>query len=266
MNRIIRFTDLGREKSGKIHSLKAQKGVLIELLNVEKRYPSGRNNRGAGHPFPALTRVSLSVPLNTNTLIIGPSGSGKTTLLSLIGCMARPTSGRIYLGDREVTSLPERFLSEIRRDRFGFIFQNFNLIPGLTVLENTMLPTIPTNRKPKHIKARAMEILERLKIVSKARQNVQYLSGGEKQRVTIARALINEPPIIIADEPTAHLNTHQSLEFLDLLADLQTEGKTILIASHDPLLYDSAKVNQVIALRDGKVIEIENRNPLIESC
>lgn len=265
MNRIIRRKDRDPEKSDIAYHLGVQKSGLIDLSDVEKRYHPGNNNGGKEEKdaFTALSNINMALPLNTITVIKGPSGSGKTTLLSLIGCMARPTSGRIRFGGKEVTSLPERFLAGIRQAHFGFIFQNLNLIHDLNVLENTILPTIPTNQNPKRVKARAMEILESVKMVSKAHQKVRYLSGGEQQRVAIARALINEPQVIIADEPTAHLNTRLALEFLDIMAGLHAEGKTILIASHDPLLYDSEIIHQVVVLRDGRIVESTHRYHLI---
>lgn len=267
MSKITRIKGQNRDGSEIDHDNRMQRGQLVELFNIEKWYNfTNRNgNKNRENEFAALRGVSITLPLNTITVIVGPSGSGKTTLLSLIGCMSRPTSGRIRLDGREITSLPERFLAKIRRDRFGFIFQNYNLIHGITVLENTMLPAIPTNRKSERIKTRALKLLEKLKISSKAYLKVQYLSGGEQQRVAIARALINNPKIIIADEPTAHLNTQLALEFLDIIAELQTEGKTILIASHDPLLHESDNVHQVIRMRDGQVVKFEDRNGLTDS-
>jgi len=170
--------------------------------------------------------VELTLEENRITVLKGPSGSGKTTLLSLIGCMARPTSGRITLwrkllgnngflkdGDTsevEVTSLPERFLTEIRRRTFGFIFQQFNLIKGITVPENVLLPSYPLGKQHRVVKAWAEELLDMFGLGDRAGARVEWLSGGEAQRVAIARALMNDPPVIIADEPTAHLDSELS--------------------------------------------------------
>jgi len=221
---------------------------MITLANISKTFNAGRENE-----FTAVKGVTLSITLNTITVLKGPSGSGKTTLLSIIGCMARPTAGRITLQDREITSLPERFLAEIRRNTFGFVFQSFNLIKGVTVLENVMFPAFPVGLRHAALQERAMQLLEKLKIAHKARQSVESLSGGEQQRTAIARALINEPAVIIADEPTAHLDTELSLEFLNIMTGLHEEGKTILIASHDPLMAESKKTHRVIELRDGQI-------------
>lgn len=235
-------------------------------MNVRKGFNLGKTNA-----FIAVNGVTLSMDAHRVTVFKGPSGSGKTTLLSLIGCMARPTSGRITLQkhllgkngflkngdapDVEVTSLPERFLTEIRRRSFGFIFQQFNLVKGITVLENVLLPSYPLGAKHAVVRKRAEELLEMFGLDSRAGAKVEWLSGGEAQRVAIARALMNDPPVIIADEPTAHLDSKLSLEFMDIIARLKEQGKTTIIASHDPLVFDAPVVDRVIAVRDGIVEE-----------
>ncbi len=221
---------------------------MIELINIKKTFNAGRPNE-----FTAVNGVSLSIEANKVTVFKGPSGSGKTTLLSIIGCMARPTSGRIMLSDREVTSLPERFLTEIRRKTFGFIFQQFNLIKGITALENIMLPAYPIGEKYPVLKKRALSILELFDLSRKSMSETEWLSGGEAQRVAIARALINDPSVIIADEPTANLDTKLSRDFMSIIGTLKNEGKTILIASHDPLVYESDVVDMVVNMRDGMI-------------
>jgi putative ABC transport system ATP-binding protein len=221
---------------------------MIELKNITKVFNQGKPNE-----FTALHGISLSVEFHKATVLMGPSGSGKTTLLSLIGCMSRPTSGRIHLMEREITSLPERFLTEIRRKTFGFIFQQFNLIQGVTALENVMLPAYPSGEDHSALKKRAMDLLDLFSLSSKAGSKVEWLSGGEAQRVTIARALINNPLVVVADEPTAHLDTALSKEFMETMAKLKERRKTVLIASHDPLVFESPMVNRVFRLRDGRV-------------
>ncbi|MDD1611317.1 MAG: ATP-binding cassette domain-containing protein [Methylococcaceae bacterium] len=175
---------------------------MIELINVRKVF-----NAGNPSEFSAINTVNLHIAENKITVLKGPSGSGKTTLLSIVGCMSRPTAGRVKLNEREITSLPERFLTEIRRKTFGFIFQQPNLIKGISVLDNVM----------------------------------------------IVRALINNPSIIIADEPTAHLDTKLSYRFMEIVEKFKADGKTVIITSHDPLVYDSAMVDCVVNLRDGKI-------------
>jgi len=221
---------------------------MIELLNIRKVFNTGKPNE-----FVAIHGVSLSMDANKVTVLKGPSGSGKTTLLSMIGCMSRPTSGRITLSGQEITSLPERFLTEIRRKTFGFIFQQFNLIKGITALENAMLPAYPSGEKEASMKKRAMNLFDLFNVSQKAYSKVEWLSGGEAQRVTIVRALINNPSIIIADEPTGHLDTKLSMEFMGIVNRLKEDQKTILIASHDPIVYDSSIVDRVVNIRDGRI-------------
>jgi putative ABC transport system ATP-binding protein len=221
---------------------------MIELIDVRKVFNMGKPNE-----FVAIHGVSLSIDTNEVTVLKGPSGCGKTTLLSLIGCMARPTSGRIKLSEREITSLPERFLTEVRQRTFGFIFQQFNLIRGITALENAMLPAYPLGEKHNLLKKRAMHLFDLFNMTQKANARIEWLSGGEIQRVTIIRALINNPSIIIADEPTAHLDTKLSREFMEIVGRFREEKKAVLIASHDPLVYQSDVVDRVVNLRDGRI-------------
>jgi len=221
---------------------------MIQLNHVTKIFNQGNSNE-----FMAVDDVSLTIDPDLVTVLKGPSGSGKTTLLSIIGAMAKPTAGRVAILNQEITSLPERFLTEIRRGTFGFIFQQYNLIKGITALENVMIPAYPNGEHHGPLKRRALGLLDLFNLSHKATSKVEWLSGGEAQRVTIARALINDPRIIIADEPTAHLDTKLSKEFVEIMSKLNKEGKTVLISSHDPLIYESAAVNRVIELRDGRV-------------
>ena len=241
---------------------------MIELLAITKSFNNGRPNQ-----FTAVDNVSLSVNPQQITVFKGPSGSGKTSLLTMIGCMARPTSGRIFLHSIaaavpfqleglesvEITSLPERFLNDIRRSTFGFIFQQFNLVKGITVLENVMLPAYPTGERRADFRARALALLEQFSIARHAGQRIELLSGGELQRVAIARALINNPAIIIADEPTAHLDSKLSQEFMEIVGRMKGEGKSVLISSHDPIVFDSPLIDRMIEMRDGAVVDSGSR-------
>ncbi len=229
---------------------------MIELMHVTKIFHKGNSNE-----FLALDDISLTIAPNLITVLKGPSGSGKTTLLSIIGAMTKPTTGRVQVLNREITSLPERFLTEIRRRTFGFIFQHYNLIKGITALENVMIPAYPNGEHHAQLKRRALGLLDLFNMSHKAASKVEWLSGGEAQRVTIARALINDPQIIIADEPTAHLDTKLSNEFIGIMANLNRQGKTVLIAGHDPLVYESAAVNKVMEFRDGRVLSAAETNP-----
>lgn len=222
---------------------------MIRVQQITKTFNGGRPNE-----FTAVSGVSLTVNLREVTVLKGPSGSGKTTLLGMVGCMSRPTSGRIFLGEREITSLSERFLTDIRRRTFGFIFQRFNLIKGLTALENVMAPAYPSGERFSSLRARALVIMEMFDLARKAGARVEWLSGGEAQRVAIARALINNPSVVIADEPTAHLDTRLSHEFMAIMRRLKEEGKTIILASHDPIVHDTDLADRIIEMRDGRVI------------
>ncbi len=205
--------------------------------------------------FCALEQISLSIAPGEVMALKGPSGSGKTTLLSLIGCMGRPTSGRILVGGKDVAKLSERFLTRFRRQTFGFIFQQFNLIRDLSVLENVLLPLYPQPTGVAEMQQRGRDLLGPLGLESKQQLKVMQLSGGEQQRVAIARALINDPEILIADEPTAHLDSKLSADLLDILQGISKTGKTILIASHDPLVFNHPLISRTIEMRDGRTTE-----------
>jgi putative ABC transport system ATP-binding protein len=197
--------------------------------------------------------VSLTLEANQVTCFKGASGSGKTTLLSMIGCLSRPTSGRIHLGDRLLSALPERFLTDIRRHTFGFIFQQFNLIAGLTVLQNVILPAYPLAPDYKRLIADAQRLLAEYGLSDKAESRVEWLSGGEAQRVAICRALINDPEILIADEPTANLDSENSHAFMQQIAHLREAGKTVILTSHDPIVFDAEVVDRRVSLSDGRL-------------
>jgi putative ABC transport system ATP-binding protein len=223
--------------------MSATASTLIATEGVTKVYNPRRPDE-----MVAVDGVSMEVGQGEVVVLKGPSGSGKTSLLSLIGCMARPTSGSIVVDGRDVAKLAEAVLTEVRRSTFGFIFQQFHLIPGLTVIENVSLVTeIATN---------PLEPEEALRLVGLGDRLDHFpaqLSGGEQQRVAIARALINEPEVVIADEPTAHLDRALSEELLSILAELNREGRTVIVATHDPLVYEHPFVTRVLAIRDGRI-------------
>lgn len=225
--------------------------AVIKTNKVSKVF-----NPGMADEVKAVTDVTMEINRAEVIALKGPSGSGKTTLLSLLGCMSRPTVGSITINDKDVAKLPERFLAQIRRKTFGFIFQQFNLIKDISVLENVMLPLYPLEVGLREIKAHAESILDDLNILSKKNVKVQHLSGGEQQRVAIARALINRPEIILADEPTAHLDTKLSQELMDILQNMNGEGKVVIIGTHDPLVYESSFVDRIIEMRDGMIQQI----------
>lgn len=222
--------------------------MLIELSRVHKIYNQGRANE-----VQALTDIDLDVARQSMICLQGPSGSGKSTLLAIIGCVMPPTSGRAAIAGKQLSRLPDRFLTIHRREAIGFIFQKFNVLPELTVLENICLPLLPLGISPPERRRRARVLMEQLAIGHRERFPAGQISGGELQRVAIARALINDPPIILADEPTAHLDTRLSREFMETMQDLKESGKTIVITSHDPLVSGHPGVDRIVNIKDGRL-------------
>ncbi len=221
---------------------------LIQVQDVRRVFHQGRPDE-----LTAVDGVSLEIEAGAITVLRGPSGSGKTSLLALLGGMARPTSGRIHFDGRELTSLPERFLTEVRRRHFGFVFQQFNLVRGLSALENVMLPAYPLGGNHAALVRKATGLLEQLGLGHRVKARADWLSGGEAQRVAIARALVNDPRVLLADEPTANLDSRLSQEFMRIAADLKARGVTLVIASHDPLVHDAPVVDRTVAMRDGRL-------------
>jgi putative ABC transport system ATP-binding protein len=219
---------------------------MIELEGVTKVF--GARDRCS---VTALENISLRIPKHSITLIKGPSGSGKTTLLAIIGCMMRPTAGRVTVSAHDVTRISEDLLSEMRRAHFGFVFQNRHLIRRATALENVMVPGLPCRGSNGNLRRRARYLLETMGLEAKADRRVEHLSGGEQQRVALARALINDPQVIIADEPTAHLDAASARSFTHLTFDFLSQGKSVIVASHDPAVCRSEHFTQVVDLHNG---------------
>ena len=224
---------------------------MLELANIRKAFNQGQHNE-----YWALKGIDLEIPPARVNVLKGPSGSGKTTLLTILGCLARPTEGRVRLKGEDISGLPERFLTEIRRRTFGFIFQQFNLVRGLSAIENIILPGYPTGTLRARLVERAEALLADMQLSHRRDAKVEWLSGGEQQRVAICRALINDPEILVADEPTANLDSKLSAEFLAILRRLAEAGRTVILTSHDPLVVESEVVDRVYSLRDGRLIEV----------
>lgn len=222
--------------------------TIIRTESLTKYYNKGKANEAL-----AVNSVSIGVERGDFVVFKGPSGSGKTTILSLIGCMTRPTSGSITVEERDISHLPERFLTDIRRKTFGFIFQQFHLIQGMSVIENVMVPLYPTDIDMSTLGKKAEGILEGLGMSKRRDFPVQGLSGGEQQRTAIARALINDPEIMLADEPTAHLDTALSRDYMGIMKGLWDKGKTVIIASHDPIVFENEFITLTVEMRDGTV-------------
>ncbi|MFB1028320.1 MAG: ABC transporter ATP-binding protein [Thauera sp.] len=224
---------------------------MLELANIRKAFNQGQHNE-----YWALKGIDLEIPPARVNVLKGPSGSGKTTLLTILGCLARPTEGRVRLKGEDISGLPERFLTEIRRSTFGFIFQQFNLVRGLSAIENIILPGYPTGTPRARPVERAVALLADMQLSHRRDAKVEWLSGGEQQRVAICRALVNDPEILVADEPTANLDSKLSAEFLAILRRLAEAGRTVILTSHDPLVVESEVVDRVYSLRDGRLIEV----------
>ncbi len=207
---------------------------------------------------PALTDINLEVRANCFTVISGPSGSGKTTLLNLIGCVDRPDSGEVSLAGQVVNRLSDNALSSFRLHHLGFIFQNFNLLPVLTVFENVEYPLILLKMPVQERRRRIMGLLEAVGIANKANNRPSQLSGGQRQRVAIARALATSPKLVLADEPTANLDSETGAAIISLMRKMQHEHKvSFVFSSHDPKVL--AEADDAVFIRDGRITHIERR-------
>ncbi|MFQ5815285.1 MAG: ABC transporter ATP-binding protein [Candidatus Hydrothermarchaeaceae archaeon] len=222
------------------------KNEIVKLEGVVKTYFLDHIE------VPALRGVDLAVAKGEFASIMGPSGSGKSTLMYLIGCLDRPTSGRVEIDGKDVSKLPDDSLAEIRREKIGFVFQQFNLIPRLTAGENVELPMWFAGLNKADRLKRATQLLERVGIADRADHRPSELSGGESQRVAIARALANDPEIILADEPTGNLDTKSGGEVITLLMELSERGKTVIMVTHDPVF--GRRAGRTINIRDGVII------------
>jgi len=224
---------------------------LVVLENVTKIYKMGSEE------IKALDDLSLEIRDGEILVVMGPSGSGKSTFLHLAGCLDRPTSGRVLIDGKDVSNLREKELARIRNKIIGFVFQQFNLLPRLTALENVELPMIYAGIPKRKRVERAKKLLEMVGLSDRMKHRPSQLSGGQQQRVAIARALANNPKIILADEPTGNLDTKSGEVVISILKDLNRKGLTIVIVTHDPDVTIIA--HRVIHLKDGKIIKEEVR-------
>jgi putative ABC transport system ATP-binding protein len=202
----------------------------------------------------ALRGVNLTIESGEFTSLVGPSGSGKTTLLQLIGCLDQPTSGQVFIDGKDVTRLNRNQRADLRKGTIGFIFQFFALIPTLTAYENVEMPLLLNGSKPAERRARVMEMLEAVGLTDRAHHRPDQLSGGQQQRVAVARALSIRPSLVLADEPTANLDTENGRQVMEIMKKLNQEtGVTFVFATHDPRVIKYA--NRIVTLRDGLIVE-----------
>lgn len=207
-------------------------------------------------PNQVIAVMDASIEVNKGEVVVlqGPSGSGKTTLLSMIGCQTKPNHGEVIINNKRVSKLPDRFLNTFKRENIGFIFQSYQLIPDLNVIDNIMLPMLPSGVPYKERVSRAEALMNQFDLMKRRTFDVRNLSGGEQQRVAIARAMVNQGKIILADEPTAHLDTKLTGEFLEMISELKRNHYTIVLSSHDNEIINNPVVNKVYAMKDGKVV------------
>jgi len=218
---------------------------LVELRNVSKIYHLG------GEEIRALDNLSLDIDPGEFISIIGPSGSGKSTLMHILGCLDTPTRGTLKLDGIEIQNASRKELAHIRNEKIGFVFQFFNLLPKLNVLQNVELPMIYSGTRSRERRDRAMAALKLVDLENRSKHRPMQLSGGQQQRVAIARALVNNPKIVFADEPTGNLDSHTGEAILALFRKLSQEGRTIALVTHDPEI--AAVTPRRIEIRDGKV-------------
>ena len=218
---------------------------LIEMNSICKSY------RNIGFETRVLEDVTLHIREGEYVSLMGPSGAGKSTLMAIMGCLSQPTSGEYILDGEEVGTLSDRKLSRVRNEKIGFVFQAFHLLPGVTALENVILPLVYAKRPPSNIKERARELLAKAGMEHRLHHTPGQLSGGEQQRVTIARSLINDPRIILADEPTGNLDSKNGRETMKTFDNLIKEGKTIVLITHD--LEVAQHAGRIVSIRDGQI-------------
>jgi putative ABC transport system ATP-binding protein len=218
---------------------------VIDIQGLKKSYFLGNME------VPILHGIDLCIKKGEFVAIMGPSGSGKSTLMNMIGCLDRPTSGKVMLMGKDTNVITDNELAELRGFEIGFVFQNFNLIPRLSAYENVLLPTYSNTKKGMDTSGRARDLLKLVGLDDRIEHKPAELSGGQRQRVAIARSLINDPSLILADEPTGNLDSKTSVEIMDIFSDLHQKGRTIVMITHDPEM--EQYVDRVVHIRDGNI-------------
>ena len=226
---------------------------IIHLQDIRKSYFMGKQ------ALPVLKGLSLDILKNEYVALMGPSGSGKSTLMNILGCLDTPTSGLYVLNGQDVSRMADDLLADVRNIEIGFVFQQFNLLPRLTAVENVALPLVYAGVARKERTERAMAVLEKVSLADRALHRPNELSGGQSQRVAIARALINNPSLILADEPTGNLDTKTSIEIMDIFSGIQTAGNTVVLVTHEEDIANYA--HRIVRLRDGIIESDRQRSP-----
>jgi putative ABC transport system ATP-binding protein len=226
---------------------------IIRLEDIQKSYYMGKQ------ALPVLKGVSLDIAKNEYVALMGPSGSGKSTLMNILGCLDTPTAGTYILNGKDVSKMPDDDLADVRNVEIGFVFQQFNLLPRLTAVENVALPLVYAGI-PRRIRIeRAMSVLEKVSLADRSHHKPNELSGGQAQRVAIARALINNPSLILADEPTGNLDSKTSIEIMDIFSSIQAGGNTVVLVTHEEDIANYA--HRIVRLRDGVIESDRKRVP-----
>jgi putative ABC transport system ATP-binding protein len=222
---------------------------MIEVKDIVKKYVTGDID------FTALKNINLKIEKGEFTAIMGPSGSGKSTFMNILGCLDRFDSGKYILNGNEVTDLNDKELAYIRNKEIGFVFQAFNLLPRMNILENVELPMTYAGIPAKQRRERAMTALDKVGLSDRIKHRPNEISGGQKQRVAIARAIVNDPAVIMADEPTGNLDTKSSIEIMRIFQELNNEGATVIMVTHEPDIAMHCK--RIVRFRDGEIISDE---------
>lgn len=228
--------------------------MVIEVKNVIKKYVTGDID------FTALKDINLSIGKGEFTSIMGPSGSGKSTFMNILGCLDRMDSGSYFLNEQDVSNLSDNELAYIRNKEIGFVFQAFNLLPRMNILENVELPMVYSGISSKERRERALSALDKVGLSDRVKHKPNEISGGQKQRVAIARAIVNNPAVIMADEPTGNLDTKSSVEIMKIFQRLNNEGATVVMVTHEPDIAQHTK--RIVRFKDGEIVldeEVKNR-------